>query len=156
MLRDVQTRSGFVLRMLSLLALACALLFTSLVILDNEELHKVIPPSPFRSLAIFFGYMVALISFNYISAARGKNFMGWKVEGAIALGFLFVFAGFYFPFAFALETEIVSGGVAGLFQSAETETAPDWQYLWLAVLAVPAFAFAFWKLLSMPLWKESL
>ena len=153
---EVSRRSGFVLRFLSLAAFSCAMLFAALVALDNQELEKIIPPSVFRSLSLMFGYVVAILGFNYAMAVRGRNFMGWKVEAAMISGFIIIFVSLLIPYAFPYETEIETGGVAGLFATRDVEREPRWALSWLVLLSVPMFGYVFYKLRSMNLWKRSL
>lgn len=104
---DVTKKSGFVLRMLSLSAFSCMILFAGIVVIQNEELGKIIPPSTARTLSIFFGYIVAMITFNYALAVKGRNFMGWKNEALIMLGFIVIFVGMFLPHAFPSSEVVV-------------------------------------------------
>ena len=153
---EVSKRSGFVLRFLSLSAFAFTLLFAALVVMENRELEKLVPPSAFRSLALMCGYIVAIFGFNYAMAVRGRNFMGWKVEAAMIVGFVIIFVSLFLPFAFPNETEVESSGLTGLFGAAEIESEPRWAFSWLLLCSLPMFAYVYYKLRTMELWKRSL
>src|SRR5690606_13796302 len=88
--REITRRAGFALRMLSLGAFSCMALFAALVVIQNEELAKLVPVSTARTLSILFAYIVAMITFNYALAIKGRNFMGWKSESLVMLGFILV------------------------------------------------------------------
>lgn len=151
-------RSGFVLRLLSLLSFSCMMIFVGIVVLQNQELQKIIPASNARSFGLFFGYVVAIITFDYALAVKGRNFMGWKVEGAIVAGVAMAFAGAFFPFAFPVIESVPSERVYGLLGWAGLEAdsiEPNWTLSWLSLLSVPFFIMAFWHLANMQLWRES-
>ena len=130
-------KSGFVLRIMSVIAFSCMIMFAALVVVQVDELEKIIPDSSERSLAIFFGYVVALISFNYALGLRGGNFIGWKTESSIVLAIIFVFAGVFFPFAFPLEEAVQKSSWWGLREDSVIQEKPNWNYAWFAVIAVP-------------------
>lgn len=146
-------RAGFVLRGLSLGAFSAMLLFASLVVLDNSEIEKVIPDSSFRSLSIMFGYIAAIFGFNYTMALRGDNFMGWKVEALVSLGFVFLLVSVFLAFAFPREVSSESSGLIGFFSS-DVKEEPRWAFAWLAILSVPSFLYAYLELRSMRVWGE--
>lgn len=153
--RDIRKRSGFVLRMMMVLALTCAFLFTALVLLENEEIAKIIPHSPFRTLSLFFGYIVGILAYNYLSANRGRNHMGWKIEACLMLSVIIVFAAFYFTFAFPSEVAETSNVAFGLFERTSYDSEPNWTIAWFSLLAVFPSGYSLYKLSRMPLWKDS-
>lgn len=153
--RDIRKRSGFVLRMMMVLALSCAFLFTALVVLENKEIAKIIPHSPFRSLSLFFGYIVGILSYNYLSAHRGRNHMGWKVEACLMLAVITVFAAFYFTFAFPSQVEETSDFAFGLFERTSYDSEPNWAVAWLSLGALLPLGYSLFKLSKMPLWQDS-
>lgn len=152
--KDVTKRSGYVLRLLTVAALTAAFLFTALVLLDNDELTKIVPHTPFRSAAILFGYVVGLMSFNYFAAFRARNFMGWKVEATTILIFVVIFASFYSVYAFPTEHEISSGVFFGLLERSEYQNNPNWYFLAGLLAAIPLCGYVYNSLRSMELWSD--
>ena len=152
---EASKRSGFILRLLALAAFSLTLLFAALLVNDNRELQKLVPPSPFRSLSIMFGYIVALISFNYMMAVRGRNFMGWKVEAALTSGFICIFVSLFLPFAFPRESEIETNGLISFVIGNEKTEQPRWTLSFLIIMSFPLFFYSFNKLRSLDIWKRS-
>lgn len=132
-------KTGYILRMMSLCAFSFMMIFAAIVILQNYELTKIVPDTPFRSMAIFFGYIVAVFGFNYASAIKGRNFMGWKVESLTMLGLLFLFAGMFFSYAFP-TSEIIKNDSWIPFLSPTYINKPNY---WYALLAIPTFPLLF-------------
>lgn len=151
---EVNKKSGFVLRFLSLPPLTCGFLFLGIVIVSNSELQKIIPESPFRSLSIMFFYIVAIMSFNYMLALRGQNFMGWKVEGAIVTFFAFIFASFFLPYCFPLNVEVEAGGLIGWIGATDVQQKPNWAFLWFLLPSIIFIIYAYLKLRKMDLWNN--
>ena len=151
---DITKRSGFVLRLFSLAAFSCMVLFAGLVVLENEELGKLVPPSPVRTLAILFAYIVAIITFNYALAAKGRNFMGWQNEALIMVGFILLFVGMFLPHGFP-QSEIIRTESWIPFRSREdVMLKANWGYSVISAFALPFFYFAWQGIKEMPLWKS--
>ena len=146
-------RSGFVLRVLGLCAFSCALVFSGIVVLENEELNKLVPPSAAKSMAMIFGYLVAMVSFSYLMAIRGGNFMGWKIELSMMLGLAALFVSILLAFAFPEIASVRAEGVRGFVGFTEVNSRPNWTFLWGGALAVPFFAYSFRELTKLPLWQ---
>lgn len=151
---EIKRRSGFVLRVLGLCALSSALVFSGIVVLENEEINKLIPPSTAKSMAMIFGYLVALISFDYLMAIRGGNFMGWKIELSMMLGVAAVFIAIMLPFAFPESESVRSEGITRFFGFTTVESRPNWSFLWISFMAVPLFVYSVRELMKLPLWRE--
>ncbi|MFO7818270.1 MAG: hypothetical protein R6V39_11420 [Desulfovibrionales bacterium] len=152
---DVTRRSGFILRMLSLVAFFCMILFAGIVVIQNDELGKIIPPSTERTLSIFFAYIVVMITFNYALAVKGRNFMGWKNEALIMIGFILVFVGMFLPHAFPTSELVVTESWIP-FSSTETEhLKANWAYAPIAILSIPFFYKAWIEIRAMPLWTAT-
>lgn len=147
-------RSGFVLRMLGLCAFSCALVFSGIVVLENEELNKLVPPGAAKSMAMIFGYLVAMVSFNYLMAIRGGNFMGWKIELSMMLGLAALFIAILVAFAFPQSQSVRAEGVRGLVGLTVVDSRPNWTFLWGGVLAIPLLAYSFRELTKLPLWQS--
>ena len=98
-------KASFASRLVTLLALTLLFVFTALVLLDNREVEKIFPHSFIRSLAILFGYCVAILSTNYFMALRGRNFIHWKLEILIALNYILFFSAWTLPWLFPIFTE---------------------------------------------------
>lgn len=131
-------KAGYVLRMMSLGAFSFMMIFAAIMVLQNDELTKIIPDTPARSMAIFFGYIVAIFGFNYASAIKGRNFMGWKVESLTMAGLFFLFAGIFFSQAFP-TSEIIKSNSWIPFLGSEEIKKPNYWYTLLSVLALPLF-----------------
>ncbi|WP_194756639.1 hypothetical protein [Aliidiomarina indica] len=149
----ITKRSGFILRLLTICAFTCMMLFTAIVIVQNEELGKLVPPSTIRTLALMFGYIVALCTFNYAMAIKGRNFMGWQNELFIMLGFVIVFIAMFLPHAFPTnEVTRVDSWVP--FMSKETFVLKaNWKFAYILFLAVPFFMVAWKRIKELDLWK---
>jgi uncharacterized membrane protein len=153
MSRDDTKTAGFMLRMLSLVAFSCMILFAGIVVIQNEELGKLIPPSIARTLTILFAYIVAMITFNYALAMKGRNFMGWKNEMLIMIGFILVFLGMFLPHAFPTSEVKVTEGWFSFFSKEYTQLKANWFFAVISLLALPFF-FKAWKgIRAMPLWQ---
>ncbi len=152
---DITKRSGFVLRMLSLIAFSCMVLFAGIVVIQNEELGKLIPPSTARTLSIFFAYIVAMITFNYTLAVKGRNFMGWKNEALIMIGFIFAFVGMFLPHAFPTSEVIATESWIPFSSEEITHLKANWVYASISFLAVPVLYLAWKGINKMPLWSSS-
>lgn len=141
--------------MLSLIPFSCMLLFAGIVVMQNNELDKIFPPSTARTLTILFGYIVAIISYNYALATKGNNFMGWKNEALIIIGFIIVFIGMFLPHAFP-TTDIQVNQSWIPFMSSETEKfKPNWIYAIFTLLSLPFFYKAWQGIKRMPLWCDN-
>lgn len=132
------------------------LLFAAIVVLDNAEIEKIFPSSNARTLLLMFGYIVAIMSFNYVMGLRGRNFMGWKVELALVSLFVFLFLAVFLPFGFPQLTENRDGGFAGFFETTSVDIAPEWAWSWIGVSALPLAVYIIWKLRRLKLWERSL
>lgn len=152
---DVTKRSGFVLRMLSLSAFSCMILFAGIVVIQNEELGKIIPPSTARTLSIFFGYIVAMITFNYALAVKGRNFMGWKNEALIMMGFIFTFVGMFLPHAFPSSEVVVDESWIPFSSEETTHLKANWMYALVSLLSLPFLHLAWKGISQMPLWRSN-
>jgi hypothetical protein len=151
---EVAKRSGFVLRMLSLMAFSCMVLFAGIVVIQNEELGKLIPPSTARTMSILFAYIVAIATFNYTLAAKGRNFMGWKNEALIMLGFFAVFVGMFLPHAFPTSQVIVSESWIPFSAKETTHLKANWAYAPISLIAIP-FVYKAWAgVRAMPIWSK--
>nr|WP_156889269.1 hypothetical protein [Halomonas sp. 1513] len=150
---DVTKRSGFILRMLSLVSFSCMILFAGIVVIQNDELGKIFPPSTARTLAILFAYIVAMITFNYALATKGRNFMGWENEALIMIGFVIIFVGMFLPHAFP-SSEVIRSESWIPFSSKEvTKLKPNWMYALVSLMAIP-FLYKAWRgIRAMPLWR---
>lgn len=146
-------KAGYVLRMMSLGAFSFMMIFAAIVILQNDELTKIVPDTPARSMAIFFGYIVAIFGFNYASAIKGRNFMGWKVESLTMAGLLFLFAGIFFPQAFP-TSEIIDSDSWIPFLGSEEVNRPNYWYTMLSIPALPLFFSAASIVRKKRAWKE--
>ena len=101
-------KASFASRLVTLFALTLLFVFTALVLLDNREVEKIFPHSFIRSLAILFGYCVAILSTNYFMAIRGRNFIHWKLEILIALNYVLFFSACTLPWLFPIFAESAS------------------------------------------------
>ena len=152
---DVTKRSGFVLRMLSLIAFSCMVLFAGIVVMQNEELGKIVPPSTARTLSIFFAYIVSMITFNYALATKGRNFMGWKNEALIMIGFIVAFVGMFLPHAFPTSQVIMTESWIPFSTKEATQLKANWVYALVSLISLPFFYKAFQGIMAMPLWKST-
>lgn len=137
MSREITRRAGFALRMLSLGAFSCMALFAALVVIQNEELAKLVPVSTARTLSILFAYIVAMITFNYALAIKGRNFMGWKSESLVMLGFILVFVGMFLPHAFPVSGVVETKSWLPFVSKQQLMFKPDWRYSGIAALSIP-------------------
>ncbi|MCE8004408.1 hypothetical protein [Billgrantia ethanolica] len=152
---DVTKRSGFVLRLFSLAAFSCMVLFAGIVVIQNEELGKLIPPSTARTLSILFAYIVAMTTFNYALAAKGRNFMGWKSEIFIMSGFAVTFVGMFLPHAFPSSQVVVTESWIPFSSKENTFLKPSWFYAPISFIALPLFYKSWREIRDMPLWQSS-
>lgn len=150
---EVTKRAGFVLRILSLMAFSCMILFAGIVVVQNEELGKLVPPSTARTLSILFAYIVAMMTFNYALAIKGRNFMGWRNEAYIVVGFMFLFVGMFLPHAFPTAKIVVTESWIPFSSKKETTFKADWRFSLVSVLSILFFYKAWRGISSMPLWK---
>ncbi|MEA1969251.1 MAG: hypothetical protein U9N77_13680 [Thermodesulfobacteriota bacterium] len=139
-------KSGFVLRFLTLLPLTSGFLFFAIVIIDNNEIQKILPATPFRTLSLMFIYIATLMTYNYILGIKGDNLMEWKIESSIILAFGFVFAAFFLPFGFPLEVEKDTSFIKSILGFANIQKKPDWFYLFLLLPATGFFIYGFYRL----------
>lgn len=146
--------SGFVLRMLSLLAFSCMILFAGIVVIQNQELGKLIPPSTPRTLVILFAYIVSMITFNYALAAKGRNFMGWKNEFFIMLGFIIVFIGMFLPHAFPNADTVKTESWIPFMKDEVTHLKANWYYALISLLGLPFFYKAWQGVRVLPVWND--
>lgn len=98
-------KASFASRLVTLFAVVLMFIFSALVILDNNELKKILPHSPARSLALFFGYCFAILSTNYLMALRGRNLIDWKSEILISINFMLFFSAWTLPWLFPIILE---------------------------------------------------
>ena len=146
-------KAGYILRLMSLGAFSFMMLFASIVILQNEELTKIVPDTPARSLAIFFGYIVAIFGFNYAAAIKGRNFMGWKAEFLTLTGLFFLFAGLFFSQAFRI-LETIDNNIWIPFFGSDEVSKPNYWYALLTIPSLPLFFFAADIVRKTRIWKE--
>lgn len=146
-------KSSYILRLMSLSAFSFMMIFAAIVILQNEELKKIVPDTPIRSLAIFFSYIVAIFGFNYASAIKGRNFMGWKAEFLTITGLFFLFAGVFASQAFR-SVDVVDSNVWIPFFSGSEVSKPNYWYLLLSTPALPLFYFAADIVRKTRVWRE--
>lgn len=147
-------RAGFILRLFSLAAFSCMVLFAGIVVVQNEELGKLLPPSTSRTLAILFGYVVAILTFNYALGLKGRNFMGWKNEALLVGGFIVVFIAMFLPHAFPIQEVVVSDSWIPFRSEENTHLKPNWKLAWGCLLALPLFIKSWMGIKSMPLWAS--
>ncbi len=152
---DSIKRTGFILRLFSLAAFSCMVLFAGIVVIQNGELEKLLPPSTARTLAILFGYVVAILTFNYALGLKGRNFMGWKNEAMLIIGFVIVFIAMFLPHAFPMQEVVVSESWIPFLPKEDTYLKPDWKLALIGVLALPFFIKCWMGIKSMPLWCSS-
>ncbi len=100
-----QKVASFAIRLVTLLAVTLLFVFSALVVLENKELHKLLPPTPVRSLAILLGYCAAISSANYAFALKGRNLTTWRLEMLIILNYMMFFAACVLPSLFPITTE---------------------------------------------------
>lgn len=143
-------RSGFALRLMSLGAFSCMMIFAAIVVLQNAELEKVVPSSPARTMMLLFGYTLSIITFNYAMAIKGRNFMGWKIEAVTMIGAALVFSGIFLAHGFPVVKEVKSESWIPFISSQISE--PNWAWVWLSAAGLPFLAIALKMLRSLPLW----
>jgi len=93
-------KSSFAYRILTALAITLLFVFSALLILDNEELQKILPHSPMRSFTILLAYSSAILSSNYFLALRGRNLTDWRTELMIASNYIIFFSAWTLPWLF--------------------------------------------------------
>lgn len=98
-------KAAFAIRLVTLLAVTLLFVFSALVVLENKELHKLLPPTPTRALAILLGYCAAISSTNYAFALKGRNLTTWRLELLIVLNYAVFFAACVLPSLFPITTE---------------------------------------------------
>lgn len=128
-------------------------LFAGIVVIENEELGKLVPPSTFRTMAILFGYILAMLTFNYALGVKGRNFMGWKNEAAIMTGFILVFTALFLPFAFPVSESVVTESWIPFRSEESVHFKPNWLFALIAGFALPLFVKAWLGIRAMSLWK---
>lgn len=131
--------SSFILRMLALVAFSLMVTFAAIVVLSNDALKELFPGSASRSLAIMFGYIVAIITFNYALAIKGNNLMPWKVELSMVVGVLAVFVAVFLPFAFSRYVVVESEGIFSFLRKGGEYAEPNWYYSIMGLLSFPFF-----------------
>lgn len=139
-------KSSFVSRLVTLLAITVLLVFTALVVIENKELEKLLPPSTFRSLALLLGYTVVILSSNYLMANRGRNFTIWRTELLITFNYVWLFSAILLPWLFPLSVDIDKPWYKPFADS--TETAPNYWYLAMLVIQIPIAWLTFKKVKS--------
>jgi hypothetical protein len=98
-------KAAFAIRLVTLLAATLLFVFSALVVLENKELHKLLPPTPMRAMAILLGYCAAISSANYAFALKGRNLTTWRLELLIVLNYAMFFAACVLPSLFPNTTE---------------------------------------------------
>jgi len=132
-------KASFVLRLVTVLGFTLLFIFTTLVLLDNKEVQKVFPHSAMRSLAIFCGYSVAIMSTNYFMALRGRNLVDWKSEILIAANFIIFFAVCTLPFLFPVIRESQEHAWKIWEKTVYTEANPV--FYWIIIFQIPLLFF---------------
>ena len=94
------SQASFVSRLTIVFALTLLLIFTALLVLENNELRKLIPHGPLRSFVILFGYSLTILTTNYLMALRGRNLIQWRTELLISTNYILFFAGATLPWLF--------------------------------------------------------
>lgn len=133
-------KASFVSRLIVVFAFTLLFIFSALVVLENVELRRIIPHSTPRSLALLFGYCVAILSTNYFMALKGRTLTDWFTEILIALNFVAFLAAMLLPSLFPLSTELPCSWWKPW--CTRTTSAPNESLYWFAVLQVPLFVFA--------------
>ncbi len=152
---DAQERKrvGFLMRILNVFAFSCMALFMALVVVENTELNKLLPPSPERTVAVLLAYTVAIITFNYTLALRGKNLLDWRTELYVILGLVSSLAAIFLTFALRtyVETKIWRIPFAS---NPEPDSRPTLTFLLLLIPAIALFYLAWRRAKSHPIWQS--
>lgn len=139
-------KSSFVNRLITLLSITILLVFTALVAIENKELEKLLPPSKSRSLALLFGYTVAILSSNYLMAIRGRNFTNWKTELLISFNYVWLFSTILLPWLFPISVDIDTPWYKPFSDS--TERVPNFWFLFMGMVQIPVAWITFKKVKS--------
>jgi hypothetical protein len=138
--------SSIIIRLLTIFVFSLLYIFAGLVVAENKELHKFIPPTSTRSLMILVGYIGAIISMNYILAIRGKNFTHWKTEIAFVSFFTVFVTGWLASYLFPLSAKVPKPAYKIWVFSDNIIQAPDFKYLFFWILLLPIGKFCFSRL----------
>lgn len=127
--------AGIIMRLTSLAFFALVCIFTGMVLVENHELQKMLPPTVARSMMLLFGYCGAIISLNYFLAIRAENFTDWRTELSLIIFFVVLvfgwLGGYLFPLTITVAVPWWKPWASGVMNP------PDARFMWLWVLPIP-------------------
>lgn len=88
-----------------LLATTLSVAFTTLIVIDNQELRKIFTTPLLLNLGLISGSVIPIISVNYMTALKGRNFQHWLTEVLLVVGFIFLYLAIVLPHAFPASVE---------------------------------------------------
>lgn len=127
--------ASIIMRITSLACAALVCIFAGIVLVENHELQKILPPTFARSMLILVGYFSAISALNYFLAVRAGNFTDWRTELSLVIFFVvFIFGwlgGYLFPLTMTTEGSWWRPWATGVTH------APDDRFMWFWVLLIP-------------------
>jgi hypothetical protein len=100
--------ASITVRIIYLTIFTAALIIGGFILLENRELHKVVPLTPQVKFGILLGQAMALVSANYFLANHAKNFTDSISETCIIFAAIFSCVSFLGPHMFREQVGVDS------------------------------------------------
>lgn len=136
---------GIIHRIFNLIVLSFVLIYGAKVIMENNQITKLLPATQTRSLLILSGSYFSIVMYNYIMASKGSNFTNLSTELAIILINWILIMGYVGPDFFKME-RVVTHKILNIIPYSKTEYCKNYYLSYILLLEIPLLAFLIIKL----------